>query len=192
MIRQNMQNMIIIGGSCIQSKEFMLQYQVECRIRLSNHRPICLLTANGEPTLVVELSEYANAATANAIRDQAREQLKNLRLDGSVRRIVLTKTPLMSGQEFKVSRARVRRGLETGAIVPPGKGVACLEDTLRAASKDRAGEILLTIEPHLMDFTGLSSLSKLDDIRHVYSFETPYDAFEYAFECVKEMVERIG
>ena len=92
--------------------------QVECRIRLSNHRPICLLTANGEPTLVVELSEYANAATANAIRDQAREQFKNLRLDGSVHRIVLTKTPLMSGQEFKVSRARVRRALETGAIVP--------------------------------------------------------------------------
>ena len=79
-----------------------------------------------------------------------------------------------------------------GAIVPPGKGVACLEDTLRAASYDRAGETILTIEPHLMDFTGLSSLSKLDDIRHVYTFETPYDAFEYAFECVKEMVERIG
>ena len=79
-----------------------------------------------------------------------------------------------------------------GAIVPPGKGVARLEDTLRAVSKDRTGDIILTIEPHLMDFTGLSSLSKLDDIRHVYTFETPYDAFEYAFKCVKEMVDRIG
>ena len=81
---------------------------------------------------------------------------------------------------------------ETGAIVPPGKGVAGLEDILRQVSNDRDGDVILTIEPHLMDFTGLASLSNLDDIRHVYSFETPYAAFEYAFNCVKEMVARIG
>lgn len=96
--------------------------QVECRIRLSNRRPICLLSADGghgaEPTLVIELSEYANAATAQAIREEARAALKTMRLDGSVKRIVLTKTPLMGAQEFKVSRARVRRALETGGIVP--------------------------------------------------------------------------
>ena len=92
--------------------------QVENLIRLSNHRPICLLAHAGEPTLVIELSEYANAATAQAIREEARAALKTLRLDGSVRRILLTKSPLMSGQEFKVSRARVRRALEDGTIVP--------------------------------------------------------------------------
>ena len=92
--------------------------QVEARIRLSNRRPICLLTANGEPTLVIELSEYANAAAAQAIREEARAALKTLRLDGAVRRIVLTKTPLMGAQEFKVSRARVRRALESGEIAP--------------------------------------------------------------------------
>ncbi len=92
--------------------------QVECRIALTNRRPICLLSAQGEPTLVIELSEYANAATAQAIREEARAALKTMRLDGEVRRIVLTKTPLMNGQEFKVSRARVRRGLEEGTIVP--------------------------------------------------------------------------
>jgi hypothetical protein len=43
-----------------------------------------------------------------------------------------------------------------------------------------------------MDFTGLASLSKLDDIKHVYTFETPFEAFEYAFNSVKEMVNRIG
>ena len=80
----------------------------------------------------------------------------------------------------------------TGAIVPPGKGVAGLEDILRAVNKDRNGEVVLTIEPHLMDFTGLASLSKLDDIKHVYTFETPFEAFEYAFNSVKEMVNRIG
>ena len=92
--------------------------QIECRIGLSNHRPICLLSAQGEPTLVIELSEYANAAAAQSIREEARAALKSMRLDGTVRRIVLTKSPLMSAQEFKVSRARVRRALENGGIVP--------------------------------------------------------------------------
>ncbi len=92
--------------------------QVENRIALSNRRPICLVAASGGPTLVIELSEFANAETAQAIREQARACLKTLRLDGEVRRIVLTKTPLMGANEFKVSRARVRRALETGAIVP--------------------------------------------------------------------------
>ncbi len=81
---------------------------------------------------------------------------------------------------------------ESGAIVPPGKGVAYLEETLKAVAKDRADEkVILTMEPHLMNFTGLSSLSKLDDIHHVYSFETPFEAFKVATEAVRAMVERI-
>lgn len=80
---------------------------------------------------------------------------------------------------------------ESGAIVPPGKGVACLEETLRAVNADREGTVILTMEPHLMNFTGLSSLSKLDDIHHVYSFETPFEAFEVATNAVKEMVSKL-
>ncbi len=80
---------------------------------------------------------------------------------------------------------------ESGAIVPPGKGVACLEDILKAVNADRDGEVILTMEPHLMNFTGLSSLSKLDDIHHVYSFETPFEAFKVATEAVRTMVERL-
>lgn len=92
--------------------------QVENRISLKNRRPICLVTANGEPTLVVELSAFANAETARAIREEARAALKTLRLDGAVRNIVLTKTPLMGANEFKVSRAKIRRALESGSIEP--------------------------------------------------------------------------
>lgn len=81
---------------------------------------------------------------------------------------------------------------EDGIIVPPGKGVAGLEDILRKVNKDRDGrEVILTMEPHLMMFTGLSSLSKLDDIRHKYTFASPYEAFEVAYEAVKEMVQRV-
>lgn len=80
---------------------------------------------------------------------------------------------------------------ETGAIVPPGKGIACLEDILKAVNADRDGEVILTMEPHLMNFTGLSSLSKLDDIHHVYSFDTPFEAFKVATEAVRGMVEKL-
>lgn len=96
--------------------------QIEGRISLSNHRPICLLSRKGgngeEPVLVIELSAYANAETAAAIQKEAQDALKALHLDGAVRRIVLTKTPLLGEQEFKVSRARGRRALESGAIEP--------------------------------------------------------------------------
>lgn len=81
---------------------------------------------------------------------------------------------------------------ESGAIVPPGKGVACLEETLKSVALDRKDEtVILTMEPHLMNFTGLSSLSKLDDIHHVYSFETPFEAFKVATDAVKAMVEKL-
>ena len=78
---------------------------------------------------------------------------------------------------------------ESGAIVPPGKGVACLAEILKAVDEDREGEVVLTMEPHLMNFTGLSSLSKLDDIHHVYSFEAPFEAFKVATEAVRSMIE---
>ena len=80
---------------------------------------------------------------------------------------------------------------EEGIIVPPGKGVALLEETIARIATDRAGQdVVLTMEPHLMMFTGLSSLSKLDDIRHKYTFESPFEAFRVAYEAVRGMVDR--
>ncbi len=80
---------------------------------------------------------------------------------------------------------------ESGAIVPPGKGVAGLADILAAVNADRDGAVVLTMEPHLMNFTGLSNLSKLDDIHHVYSFETPFEAFEVATNAVRDMISKL-
>ncbi len=78
---------------------------------------------------------------------------------------------------------------EDGTIVPPGKGVAGLEAMLKQIAADRAGkEVILTMEPHLMMFTGLSSLSKLDDIRHKYTFESPFEAFRVAYVAVQNMI----
>ncbi|PKM62767.1 MAG: xylose isomerase [Firmicutes bacterium HGW-Firmicutes-21] len=80
-----------------------------------------------------------------------------------------------------------------GTIVPPGKGVALIKETLSALNKDRPEkEIIITMEPHLMMFTGLSSLSKLDDIKHKYSFSSPFEAFKSATEAVKDMVASLN
>ncbi|MGI6716438.1 MAG: sugar phosphate isomerase/epimerase family protein [Eubacteriales bacterium] len=76
-----------------------------------------------------------------------------------------------------------------GVIVPPGFGDACLEETLKEINADRQGKVVITMEPHLINFTGLSSLSKLDDIKHKFSFNSPYEAFEYATSCVRRMIE---
>lgn len=80
-----------------------------------------------------------------------------------------------------------------GTIVPPGKGVAHLSETLQAVANDRKGQtVVLTMEPHLMVFDGLSSLSKLDDIKHKYTFASPFEAFQTAYEAAKAMAEQCG
>lgn len=82
---------------------------------------------------------------------------------------------------------------EEGTIVPPGTGVAHIRDILQAwAAENENGEIILTIEPHLTVFSGLSSLSKLDDIKHKYVFHSAYEAFETAYRSVRKMAEEIG
>lgn len=81
---------------------------------------------------------------------------------------------------------------ESGAIVPPGKGVACLKETLSAIAADRPdSDVILTIEPHLMGFIGLASLANADDIRHIYSFDSPYEAFKTAVDAVRAMISEL-
>ncbi len=81
---------------------------------------------------------------------------------------------------------------ENGVIVPPGMGVAGLAPLLARVADDRPGEeIVLTMEPHLMEFTGLSSLSKLEDIRHKYTFSTPFEAFRTAYGATREMIRHV-
>ena len=83
---------------------------------------------------------------------------------------------------------------ETGAIVVPGTGKACIEEILSDIAQDpaRAGtELVLTVEPHLMDFVGLASLAASGaTLAHTRTFASGYEAFEAAFEALKPMAER--
>lgn len=79
-----------------------------------------------------------------------------------------------------------------GVIVPPGYGNAYLKETLAQINKDTEEEFILTVEPHLMMFTGLSSLSDTDDIKHKYSFADGYEAFEFAVTEIRKMLNDLN
>ncbi len=82
--------------------------------------------------------------------------------------------------------------IENSIIVPPGKGKALVKETISKVNADRKGDVVLTVEPHLMDFAGLSSLTHNSEVlEHLYSFDTPYDAFACAFTLIKETVDSL-
>lgn len=80
-----------------------------------------------------------------------------------------------------------------GLIVPPGLGKAGIRELLQSVHEDFPDrEIIITMEPHLMAFTGLSALAKVDDIKHKYSFDSPFHAFKTATDNVMAMVEELA
>ncbi len=76
-----------------------------------------------------------------------------------------------------------------GTIVPPGCGRAFLKELISHIKADPRSEAILTIEPHLCDFTGLASLAADGKIEHRFSFASPYEAFETAYNAVLKLAE---
>lgn len=85
----------------------------------------------------------------------------------------------------------VKDATNDGIIVPPGEGNAFLKETFCAVNTDRIEPVVLTMEPHLMMFDGLSSFSNLDDIKHKYTFDSPFQAFESATNDVRRMLSEL-
>ncbi len=77
-----------------------------------------------------------------------------------------------------------------GCIVPTGKGVADIAGVVRQINASVNGDFILTVEPHLTDFVGLTSLAA-DTLEHKYTFETPFAAFEYATNALKDIIAKL-
>jgi len=75
-----------------------------------------------------------------------------------------------------------------GQVVPPGEGVGNLRELLVACAADRA-ETVLSLEPHLMDFIGLTSQHQGEAVAAVTSrFATQRAAFDYAATALKGLL----
>lgn len=78
-----------------------------------------------------------------------------------------------------------------GTIVPPGCGVAHLRELFDTVIAGGEGTMFATVEPHLCDFTGLTSLVREgheEGLKHKYSFSSPFEAFETATNEIRKMI----
>lgn len=78
-----------------------------------------------------------------------------------------------------------------GNIVPPGMGIGMIREYLpKFVAK---GCSVLTLEPHLAEFAGLSDLEEEGDKSKVggMSFANNREAFDYATKCLKAIISEI-
>lgn len=83
----------------------------------------------------------------------------------------------------------IKDSLAAGAIVPPGKGEAKIEEILNLFAKNDASAFI-TLEPHLQTFSGLNALVG-KGFENPYKYDTLQDAFTDAVNKIKEILERI-
>lgn len=82
----------------------------------------------------------------------------------------------------------IKDALGAGAVVPPGKGEACIAEILGKHSAYAAQDFFVSLEPHLQTFSGLNALVGR-------SFENPYQypdaktAFADAVNKFKEIMQ---
>jgi len=76
--------------------------------------------------------------------------------------------------------------LEDGSVVPAGKGDGALPEILSQFKREK-GPGLLTVEPHLHVFEGLSSLQG-EALLHKYSYKSADEAFDAACGALQELL----
>lgn len=80
--------------------------------------------------------------------------------------------------------------MEDGCVVPAGKGDGSVAEILAALSL-REGKIVLSVEPHLTAFVGLSALQS-EEVRHKYSYPDAFAAFAAAVDALKAILKNLG
>ena len=82
--------------------------------------------------------------------------------------------------------------METGAVVPAGKGDGCVAAVLRDAHASMDGKVFLTLEPHLTVFDGLAALEQkggtYDKLKNVFTYPTNEAAFKAASDALHEIL----
>ena len=90
-----------------------------------------------------------------------------------------------------IDYGHVKDSLADNSIVPPGTGIGKIPEYF-ARFKAIGGEVL-TLEPHLAEFSSLADIEQKGDESKVglYHFDSPRAAFDYAVESVKNILKEI-
>ena len=80
--------------------------------------------------------------------------------------------------------------LADGAVVPAGEGDGSVPELLAALAKTE-NTYMLTLEPHLAVFSGLSNLQD-EELTHKYTYESNEKAFDAAVNALKAILEKIA
>ena len=90
-----------------------------------------------------------------------------------------------------IDYGHVKDSLADNSIVPPGTGIGKIPEYF-ARVRAIGGEVL-TLEPHLAEFSSLADIEQEGDESKVglYEFANPREAFDYAVTCVKKMLKEI-
>lgn len=80
--------------------------------------------------------------------------------------------------------------LADGAVVAAGHGDGCVPEILSRLNRDRNGEVVLTVEPHLKVFPGLRELQS-EELVHHEAYPDSMTAFHAACTALKQILLRI-
>lgn len=83
----------------------------------------------------------------------------------------------------------IKDALAAGAIVPPGKGEACIAEILADHVKYSESDFFVSIEPHLQLFSGLNALVGRG-FDNPYKYSDAKEAFADAVTKLKELLPR--
>ena len=75
-----------------------------------------------------------------------------------------------------------------GTVVPAGEGVGKIEDTLYVFDMHYAGDVILTLEPHLHVFSGLDALENGEKTKLRGTYATNEEAFAAAVGALRAII----
>ena len=114
---------LVIGNS----GENLNPVQLEPALMLPGVEGVCLTAEEKDgvkrPLLIVSLPEGTDAETAEQKRKEMQERLQELHLASEIGHIAMTDAPLLSEEDFKLNRRKIREAYRAGKLPEIGKAV---------------------------------------------------------------------
>ena len=89
-----------------------------------------------------------------------------------------------------VEYMHIKDAMADGRVVRAGYGIGNVEKIVDMYTK--AGGEVLTLEPHLMEFTGLKGLENGESLNGIPVYTDTNEAFDAGVSALKEILERLN